>query len=133
MIVKQLLDKIDRIKCILDLVTLHRKFYYEPGYILSCDKITDLYTNVFDRITEYRHTTESKTIIFEYDTTHKTYNVTVEGKALRDWFIENNYPYETLYNMQIIKPKQLENISVLIEIIFEITYYSFPETVENTV
>jgi len=38
-----------------------------------------------------------------------------------------------MYYMDINYPKNLTLLAVLLEVIFELTYYSFPETVENPV
>ena len=131
MILKQIIDKIDIQQCISDLVTLHRKHYYEPGYIISSEKISKKYNTVFNLITSYSHTTQQRTIDFKYN--RDKYELYVDGMLLRDWFIENSQPYNILYYMKLNYPKNLTLSAVLLEIIFEITYYSFPETVENLV
>ena len=131
MIVKKLIESVDISKCINELVILHRRYYQEPGYILASDRITKQYNCVFNMLREYKHTTKQHTINFEQ--TSGQYHLYVEDKLFRDWFVDNNTPYDIIYYMKINAPKNLTPMAVLLEVIFELTYYSFPETVENLV
>jgi len=131
MIIKKLIENVDIQKCINELVILHRKHYQEPGYILSSNKITERYNHVFDMLREFKHTTKQHTINFEKAL--EQYNLYVGDKLLRDWFVDNKKPYNIIYYMKINAPKNLTLMAVLLEVIFELTYYSFPETVENPV
>lgn len=131
MILKNILTKIDTQKCVQELIALHRQYYYEPGYILSSNTIADNYNNVFKRLLDYKHTTEKHTIIFQQS--KNTYQLYVQNKLLRDWFVENSQPYSIMYYMDINHPKNLTPMAVLLEVIFELTYYSFPKTVEKPI
>lgn len=123
---RQALDKTDVSECISHLLMVHRNHYHEPGYILSSEKIKNRYNNVIELLTDYIYVTEQKTIVFTYEPVSKTYKLTVDNIILRDWFRDNNYPYREIYNMRIEKPKTLCNEAVLVEVMYELTYYKFP-------
>lgn len=131
MILKNIIENTDIKQCVDELVALHRLYYYEPGYILSSNKISTLYNQVFEKVMDYRHTTTKHTLLVSAN--NDKFKLTVGDRLFRDWFIENEQPYSELYYMNVDFPKQLSNMSILLEIIYEITYYSFPETVENPV
>jgi len=131
MILKNIIESTDIKQCVDELVAFHRRYYYEPGYILSSNKISALYNQVFEKVMDYRHTTTKHTLLVSAD--KDKFKLTVGDILFRDWFIENNQPYSKLYYMNVDFPKQLSNMSILLEIIYEITYYSFPKTVENPI
>ena len=131
MILKNILTKVDIQQCISELTVLHRQHYYEPGYIMSSKIISEKYNNVFSKLLDYKHTTQKHTINFQLS--NETYQLYIQDKLLRDWFVEKSQPYSIMYYMDINYPKNLTLLAVLLEVIFELTYYSFPETVENPV
>ena len=47
-----------------------------------------------------------------------TYELTIEGKLFRDWFKENKSPYDIISAINIDAPKQLDNINILIELLY---------------
>ena len=131
MIVKELTRKVTRNDCITKLVQLHRKHYYEPGYILSSKRIAESYNSVYESLRngDYIHTTDKITFQLE----NEMYTVNVGETLLREWITKNDNSIDCIRNMQIIPPEELDHMAVLLEVIFELTYYSFPETVENLV
>jgi hypothetical protein len=131
MILKHIISKVNKQKCLDRLTTFHRQHYYEPGYILDSKKITKLYNVVFEKLHAYEHTTNKYKLDIKLK--NNVYELLVENQLLRDWFVEKSQPYSIMYYMDINHPKNLSPMAVLLEVIFELTYYSFPENVENPV
>ena len=105
---------------------MHRAHYHEPGYIMSSSKILNGYNSLIDKITKYRYVSIPETVTFTHEPTNDTYKLTVGDQLFRDWFKEKDFPYNTIYSLQIDKPKNLSNQSVVVEIFYELTYYKFP-------
>jgi len=130
MTLHELIEKVGEETCINELVQLHRINYSEPGYILSTKIITQEYKKVFKILSQQTKITDK---ILKFKLCGEVYNVTIDGILLRDWVIINGLDSKDLISSTVDIPTTLSNINVLMEIIFEITYYSFPETVENPI
>lgn len=131
MIVSELFKRHDVESCIHDLVAIHRQHYHEPGYILDSKKLYSNYENVVSLIMEQSYTKDIHTINFiELDT--KTFELRIQDKLLRDWFVNNSRPFEHLGQFDLKLPNQITTHGAIIEILYEVTFYSFPEeTVDN--
>lgn len=135
MTISDLIDSVDIEECVNIMLSLHRQHYNEPGYILNNTKITSNYQHIIKLISSPGKSKKLQTIKYNTITNHATglvtYELTIEDRLFRDWFKANKSPYDTISAINIDAPKQLDNINILIELLYEISYYSFPKNVDN--
>ena len=126
MTISDIIDSVDVPQCINTIVGIHRQYYSEPGYILDSIKLNKLYTEVVELIKQPGKSDNEHVLKYEMDYDQQIYNLIIEDIQLRDWFKQNNNPYTTISSIQIESPKQLPKESILVELLYELTYYSFP-------
>lgn len=126
---KRLVESCDTGKCINDLIELHRVHYYEPGYLLDKDLLRDKYrTFIKEVLSLYNSGMVIETVNkveFLYDKQQSVYNLTIDKTLLRDWINTNNI--SAVASMNIQAPDTLSKEQVLLELIYELTYYEFVE------
>lgn len=130
MTVSEIIDTIDVNTSVDILISLHRKNYYEPGYILNSKKLSHHYHDIINHIKLPGVCKELHEI--EYIESHDEftgatiYKLIKDGIPLREWFKDNKYPYDILSSFNLIYPKHLDKCYVFSELLFEISFYSFP-------
>lgn len=127
--VKRLIDSCDITQCIDDLVDLHRVHYKEPGYLLDGPAMKSRYTEFVENILRKYNSgmviTSSEEIICQYDSEKKLYSLTIGDGYLRDWVSKTNF--EQLAMLTVDYPDSLTKEQILLELIYELTYYEFIE------
>ena len=126
---KRLIASCDIEKCIAELVELHRCHYHEPGYILDSNGLYEKYIHFIEDIICKYNTgmliTESETVNCVYNAEHKIYRLTISKELLRDWAQTSSI--FKIASLQFDYPKSLSKEQLLLEVIFELTYYKFIE------
>jgi hypothetical protein len=105
-------------ECIDTLVTLHRRHYYEPGYVLDGEKIYASYQQVYTAILECPPGTSKGEIQMKLNHDTNTYSVTYNSKPLHEY----NLTRDHLPNTRVTYPKDMTTNQVMVEILYEITY-----------
>jgi hypothetical protein len=120
--VNDIFKEVDLPKCVDTLLSLHRLHYHEPGYLLDGLSLRHKYHDMVNSIVDTPRDWQDKdTVKFSLDMKSSTYTVTVRGVLLRDI----NQSIDKISNMAIEHPKTLSKESLVLEILFEISYYDF--------
>ena len=131
---KRLIASCDIEKCVRELVELHRVHYIEPGYILASQSLYEKYIKFINEIISIYNTgmliTETETVNCIYNAEHKIYQLTIYKESLRDWVQSSSI--SKIASLQFEYPKSLSKEQLLLEVIFELTYYEFIENQLNS-
>ena len=127
------LKQIDPSECIEVLVSLHRLYYFQPGYLLNSTLIYKKYENLYNQIVSSPcKAHEPLNIKMVYDGQEQVYNLFVHpsGKLLRE-FSPGTNPEESIEIVAaatLTYPKNVTKEAVAVELLYEISYYDFKET-----
>ncbi len=122
--IRNIFKRSDKQDIINTLTSLHRTHYFEPGYILN-DKVSLMYSEIYDKIENEADVKETKQVTFKWDQASETYIITVDKKLLRTWASENQQNFSDLSNFHMNKIDLTDN-QIVAELLVELTFNSFP-------
>ena len=118
-------------KCNIDnildtLISLHRVHYHEPGYVFD-SKIKKLYRHIIEELSRVDYTGHTLKMKIIYNSDQGIYDILVDGVKLRD-IAPNVLGPDNISMLSVIEvPKsELSHEAILLEILTEITFITFP-------
>ena len=120
--VTDIFKKVDLQECVDTLLSLHRLHYQEPGYLLDGISLRHKYNKIVDSIVNTPNNwQDNDTIKISLEMESNTYKLTIGDMLLRD----SDQSIDIISNMKIDYPRTLSKESVVLELLFEISYYDF--------
>lgn len=125
--IKRVIKNSDVSECLDTLVELHSKHYYTPGCILNRKLIRDKYTeyidNIIESVLDYNN---QSTVRMFLDNRNGIYNTEINGTTLREWV--KTATSKQVSSLNIDYPHDMHSNQVLLELLYELTYYSLDKT-----